>query len=75
MTANTSQALNFIRSATAPEINATAMIANADWKATNARVGIVPETADSLIRPVSPANSSGLPTSPLPPIESPNVRL
>ena len=40
--ANTSQPPNFSRSATAPEISATVMMANINWNATNTVCGIVP---------------------------------
>ena len=42
--ANTSQPPNFSRSATAPEISATVMMANINWNATNTVCGIVPAT-------------------------------
>ena len=42
--ANSSQAPNFMRSATAPEIRATVMIANVAWKPTNTSAGIVPDS-------------------------------
>ena len=40
--ANTSQGAKRIRSATAPEISATVMIANIAWNATNTIAGMVP---------------------------------
>ncbi|CQA11772.1 Uncharacterised protein [Mycobacteroides abscessus] len=40
--ANSSQAPNFNRSATAPEMRATVMIANMSWNATNTVAGSVP---------------------------------
>ena len=40
--ANTSQPLNLRRSATAPEISATVMMANINWNATNTDIGMVP---------------------------------
>ena len=40
--AKISQARNFRRSATAPEISATVMMANISWKATNTVIGMVP---------------------------------
>ena len=36
---NTAQAVNLVRSAIAPEINAGVIIANISWKAANARSG------------------------------------
>src|SRR3984957_7375044 len=46
--ANTSHALNFSRSETAPEINATVMIANISWNATNTVAGNVPASGISV---------------------------
>ena len=60
-----------MRSATAPLTSATAMIAKAAWKPTNASAGTVPTTASGPSRAVSPAKSKGLPTRP--PKDSPNT--
>ena len=46
-------ALNFIRSANAPEMSAGVMTANIIWKATKASVGTVPCTSPD--SPLSPA--------------------
>src|ERR1700727_1031555 len=76
--ANTSQALNLRRSETAPEINATVMIANISWNATNTVAGSVPASGISVaatplvgsaatelppIRPFRPQYSVGSPTT------------
>ena len=58
------QVLNLARSAMAPEIRATVMIANTAWKATKAMAGR-PASVSS-IRPLRPMNSSGLPSRPAP---------
>jgi hypothetical protein len=63
ITVNTHQVPNLARSAIAPEIRATVMIAKTAWKPTNARVGIVPT---SLMIPLRPRYSVGSPTSPPP---------
>src|ERR1700759_1216310 len=73
-TAKTSQELNFSRSETAPEINATVMIANISWNATNTFIGRVPASGMSVaalpaaaaaelppMRPLRPKYSSGSP--------------
>src|SRR3984957_13392622 len=75
---NTNQAENFNRSATAPEINATVMIANISWKATNTAARSVPASGMSVaatwllgsaapelppMRPFSPQYSVGSPTT------------
>jgi hypothetical protein len=44
--ANRSHEPNFMRSATAPEIRATVMIANVAWKATNTSAGIDPTSGN-----------------------------
>jgi hypothetical protein len=74
--ANTSQAPNFNRSDTAPEISATVMIANISWNATNTVAGKVPASGISVaatpllgsaatllppMRPFRPQYSVGLP--------------
>ena len=53
MTTNTDQAENFARSAIAPLISATVMIANISWNATNTYSGSVPYAvaAEMLSRP------------------------
>ena len=75
MPANTIQGPKRARSAMAPEMRATVMMANTAWKATNARDGIVNTrwvAAKPLSRPsvpmslVSPKNSVGLPRRPPP---------
>ena len=48
--AKTSQVPNFSRSATAPEIRATVMIANISWNATNTSCGMVPASGMSTRR-------------------------
>ena len=82
--ANTSQALNFSRSETAPEINATVMIANISWNATNTFIGKVPASGMSVAalpaaaaaelpptRPFKPKYSVGSPKKS--PLSSPNA--
>ena len=82
-TVNTIQVPNLARSAMAPEIRATVMIANTAWKATNARAGIAaaaaPVSAPGTyrrrpMRPLSPKCWNGLPTSPCQ-ASSPNASL
>jgi len=66
MPAKASQAENFRRSATAPEIRATVMIAKVAWKATATRAG-TPAAAMRLCSSVielTPKYSNGLPTKP-----------
>ncbi len=65
--------LNFIRSATEPEISATVMIANVAWKAIATRAG-TPEPAIRLwssVIPLEPKYSKGLPM--MPPMSVPNA--
>ena len=69
--ANAAHAENFMRSATAPETSATAMIANADWKPAKTMSGTPPVTASGDISPLRKANSNGLPIRR--PIESPKA--
>src|SRR3954447_5225593 len=58
---------NFARSAMAPEISATVMIAKTAWKATNAITGRPPASlVESSIRPLSPKYWKGSPTRPAP---------
>lgn len=52
---NTTQAENFIRSATAPLMRAVAMMAKADWKATKTNPGMVPTSV-----PMTPVESEVL---------------
>ncbi len=54
MPANTIQGPKRARSAIAPEIRATVMMANTAWKPTNARLGIVATRDFSLISPCRP---------------------
>ncbi|CNW17986.1 Uncharacterised protein [Mycobacterium tuberculosis] len=83
---NNSQAPNFNRSATAPEISATVMIANISWNATNTVAGRVPAsgiftaavcvlgsaaTALTPMRPLRPQYWLGLPA--MLPTSSPNA--
>src|SRR3954464_11027861 len=64
---NTIHGPNLARSAMAPEISATVMIANTAWKATKAIAGRPPESlVTSSIRPLSPKYWNGLPTRPAP---------
>ena len=71
MPAKTIQAPNFVRSAIAPLISATVMIANTAWNATNASGGMpadspaTPPSGAAFIRPFRPTNSK-LPMRPLP---------
>ena len=62
-TTNTAQVPNLVRSAIAPLIKATVMIANMSWKATNANSGMVPLT---LSRPT--LDSPTLPSPPSRPL-------
>ena len=58
---------NLARSAMAPEISATVMIAKTAWKPTKAMVGRPPPSlVVSAIRPARPKNSPGLPSRPAP---------
>lgn len=59
---NTTQAENFIRSATAPLMRAVAMMAKADWKATKTNPGMVPTSVP--MTPWSPKYWAGLPIRP-----------
>ena len=61
---NATYALNFIRSANAPEMSAGVMTANIIWNATNASAGTVPCAC-----PASPLR----PTSSRPPMKPPCV--
>ena len=55
------------RSAMAPEISATVMIAKTAWKPTKAMAGRPPASlVVSSIRPLRPKNSLGLPSRPAP---------
>jgi hypothetical protein len=55
------------RSAIAPEISATVMMANTAWNPTNAMAGRPPASlVVSSMRPARPKNSAGLPSSPAP---------
>ena len=58
------QVLNLARSAMAPEIRATVMMANTAWKPTKAMAGRLASV--SSISPLSPRYSVGLPSSPKP---------
>ena len=62
---------NFTRSAMAPAISATVMVANMAWKATKLIAGKT-AAGSSVIKLFSPANSVRLPTKPLP-TSVPNV--
>jgi hypothetical protein len=55
---------NLARSAMAPEIRATVMMANTAWNATKAMAGRLASV--SSISPLSPRYCSGLPDSPAP---------
>ncbi|TDZ82700.1 hypothetical protein DE4585_01490 [Mycobacteroides salmoniphilum] len=68
--ANNNHAPNFNRSATAPEIRATVMIANINWKATNTVAGIVPTRGMFTAATASTAlaGSAATASAPLPPI-------
>ena len=58
---------NLARSAMAPEISATVMIAKTAWKPTNAMVGSPPASlVRSSMRPLSAKNSVGSPSRPPP---------
>ena len=81
MPAKTIQGPKRARSAIAPEISATVMMANTAWKETNAIEGMVNTrwvAAKPLSRPAvpirscSPKNSNGLATRP-PPMSLPNA--
>ena len=66
MPAKTSQVPNLTRSASAPEISATVMIANVAWNATPTSAG-TPDPARMLwssVSPLSPRNSNGWPKKP-----------
>nr|CRL78797.1 hypothetical protein CPGR_02392 [Mycolicibacter nonchromogenicus] len=64
---NSSHAPNFIRSATAPEINATVMIANIIWKPTKTVAGTVPTSGISNAA-VPLAGSAATPSMPMRPL-------
>ncbi len=66
----TTQAPNLVRSAIAPEISATVMIANVAWKATNAML-VSGAVASVVIMLPSPNPSNGLPMKP--PMSVPNA--
>ena len=75
MPANTIQGPNLARSAIAPEISATVMIANTAWKPTNAIDGMREDQArgrEALVDALGahqllrPKNSNGLPSRPPP---------
>src|SRR3954462_13168491 len=67
------QGPNLARSAMAPEISATVMIAKTAWKATNAMTGRPPASlVVSSISPLRPKNCPPLPSRP-PPTSSPNA--
>ena len=73
---NTIQVENLARSAIAPLISATVMMANTAWKATNARAGIMSPLAPKAASPRSPESPkcwNGLPTRPCQ--ELPNASL
>ena len=77
MPANSSQAPNLARSAIAPLMSATVMIAKTAWNATKASGGMpaawsaTPPSGSAEIRPSRPTKSR-LPTSP-PPTSLPNA--
>ena len=77
MPAKTIHEPNLARSAIAPLISATVMMANTAWKPTNASGGMpaaspsTPPSGAADIRPLRPTNSK-LPTRP-PPASSPNA--
>src|SRR5688500_6001093 len=70
--ANSSHGPNRARSAMAPEISATVMIANIAWNATNTVLGILPASESAPSSPSRPKNSNGLPSRP-PPTSAPNA--
>ena len=66
---NTTQDVNFIRSATAPEISAGVMIANMSWNSRNTESGMPSPSSRpiSVPKPSSPsAKNSRFPISPRP---------
>ena len=71
MPAKIIQVPNLARSAMAPEISATVMIANTAWKATKAMAGRLASV--SSIRPLSPRNSVGSPSRPTPVMSLPKA--
>ena len=86
MTVKTVQAPNLARSAIAPEIRATVMIAKTTWKATKAAAGIPPAAAapcgvrrdvpdDLREDPAQPELVEGVTDEPLPPTSAPNASL
>ncbi len=64
--ANSSHGPNRARSAIAPEISATVMMANIAWNATNTVLGMVPASESAPSRPLRPRNSNGAPSRPPP---------
>ncbi|SLH44993.1 Uncharacterised protein [Mycobacteroides abscessus subsp. abscessus] len=70
--ANSIHAPNFIRSATAPEISATVMAANSNWNPDTSAGGNA-GSAGAASNCAEPRNSSGSPSRPSPPSESPST--
>lgn len=69
---NSSHGPKRARSAIAPEISATVMIANIAWNATNTVLGILPNNESAASSPSRPKYSNGLPSRP-PPTSAPNA--